>query len=132
MGRRMNNAVSSHFTTLMAPRPDADGKRHSGQLHQSRTILLVPGPTQLIKLNLKQQPLRVRSISREEQEKFEKKADYAIYFKKTATRFHPYFGLEVLCICAYMFETTEDLSANFELGLYTEMHTRFAKISLLA
>jgi hypothetical protein len=36
------------------------------------------GPTQQ-KLNLKQQPLRVRSISKEELEKFEKKAGYAIY-----------------------------------------------------
>ncbi|KAN0079045.1 hypothetical protein V8E54_005558 [Elaphomyces granulatus] len=94
MGRRMNNAVSSHFTTLMAP----DGKtckevkcRHCDwkaaqntcrmAQHLEKCVVYVP-----LKLNLKQQPLRVRSISREEQAKFEKKADYAIYFKKTATR----------------------------------------------
>ncbi|KAN0067943.1 hypothetical protein V8E54_013871 [Elaphomyces granulatus] len=102
MGRRMNNAVSSHFTTLMAP----DGKTRlyvdtaTGRPPKTLTawpnilrnvlctrvaLLARGGPTQL-KLNLKQQPLRVRSISREEQAKFEKKADYAIYFKKTATR----------------------------------------------
>ncbi|KAN0069887.1 hypothetical protein V8E54_012193 [Elaphomyces granulatus] len=108
MGRRMNNAVSSHFTTLTAP----DGKtckevkcRHCDWkaaqdtcrmaqhlekcvVYQSRIAGEVVRHN-VLKLNLKQQPLRVRSISREEQAKFEKKADYAIYFKKTATRFHP-------------------------------------------
>jgi Protein of unknown function (DUF 659)/hAT family C-terminal dimerisation region len=47
-------------------------------VYQSRIAEENGGPTQQ-KLNLKQQPLRVRSISKEEQEKLEKKAGYAIY-----------------------------------------------------
>ena len=47
-------------------------------VYQSRIAEEKGGPTQQ-KLNLKQQPLRVRSISKEEQEKLEKKAGYAIY-----------------------------------------------------
>ncbi|KAN0067832.1 hypothetical protein V8E54_014079 [Elaphomyces granulatus] len=98
MGRRMHTVVWSHFTTLMAP----DGKtckevkcRHCDWkaaqntcrmaqhlekcvVYQSRIAEEKGGPTQQ-KLNLKQQPLRVRSISKEEQEKLEEKAGYAIY-----------------------------------------------------
>ncbi|KAN0076014.1 hypothetical protein V8E54_007284 [Elaphomyces granulatus] len=103
MGRRMNNAVSSHFTTLMAPDCKEVKCRHCDWkaaqntcrmaehlekcvVYQSRIAGEVVRQWTQLKLNLKQQPLRVLSISRKEQAKFEKKADYAIYFKKTAAR----------------------------------------------
>ncbi|KAN0082278.1 hypothetical protein V8E54_003576 [Elaphomyces granulatus] len=75
----MNNAVSSHFTTLMVP----DSKT---RLNVDTATGRPPKRLAAWSNTLRNQPLRVRSISREEQAKFEKKADYAIYFKKTATR----------------------------------------------